>query len=207
MTTAFPLCHNRWKTLFRAAFLETNKSLLQQRVSEAAEAVRARGREIFSGSGRRMEPLVIREATMPSSVVHPRKPFRLIHTALIATLTLLLSGWTCSALFLSCHGVGQQPQITSLSPDTIPSNANSVLLTVDGSGFTPQSEIMWNGNSLQTTFLDSHRLQTTITQQTFDSFGGSAGSSVQISVRSQGSVTDLGCPIDGNSAALVLVIN
>ena len=144
---------------------------------------------------------------MPSSFAKPCKHFPLIHIALIAALTLLLSGWTCSAMFISCQGVGEQPQITSLSPDTIPRDTNSVLLTVDGSGFTPQSQIMWNGSSLQTTFLDSHRLQTTITQQTFDSFGGSAGSSVQISVRSQGSVTDLGCPIGGNSAALVLVIN
>jgi len=144
---------------------------------------------------------------MPSSVANHRKPFPLILIALIATLTLLLSGWTCSAMFISCQGVGEQPQITSLSPDTIPSDANSVLLTVDGSGFTSQSQIMWNGNSLQTTFLDSHRLETTITQQTFDSFGGSAGSSVQISVRSQGSVTDLGCPIGGNSAALALDLN
>ena len=50
-------------------------------------------------------------------------------------------------------------------------------------------------------------LQTTITQQTFDSFGGSAGSPVQISVRSQESVDNLGCPNTGNSAALLLVIN
>ena len=144
---------------------------------------------------------------MPSSFANPCKPFPLIHIALIAALTLLLSGWTCRALFISCQGVGEQPQIISLSPDAIPSDANSVLLTVDGSGFTPQSQILWNGNSLQTTFLNSHRLQTMITQQTFESFGGSAGSSVQISVGSQGSVTDLGCPISGNSAALVLVIN
>lgn len=143
---------------------------------------------------------------MYSSLAHPYKPFPLIRVALIAALTLLLSGWTCRAIFLSCQGVAQS-QVTSLSPDAIPSNAESVLLTVDGSGFTSQSQILWNGSALQTTFLDSHRLQTMITQQTFDSFGGSAGSSVQISVRSQGSVTDLGCPIGGNSAALVLVIN
>ena len=143
---------------------------------------------------------------MRSSLAHPYKPFPLIRVALIAALTLLLPGWTCSAIFLSCQGVGQS-QVTSLSPDTIPSDAESVLLTVDGSGFTPQSQILWNGSALQTTFLDSHRLQTMITQQTFESFGGSAGGSVQISVGSQGPLTDLGCPIGGNSAALVLVIN
>jgi hypothetical protein len=74
---------------------------------------------------------------------------------------------------------------------------------VDGSGFTPQSLILWNGSTLDTTFIDAHHIQATITQETFESFGGSAASSVQISVRSQGS----GCPISGNSATLDLVIN
>jgi hypothetical protein len=143
---------------------------------------------------------------MLSSLASACKPFPLIRIALIATLTLLLSGWTCSAIFLSCQGVAQL-QVTSLSPDSIPSNAESVLLTADGSGFTPQSEIMWNGNALQTAFIDSHHLQTTITRQTFDSFGGSVESSVQISVRSQASFDNTGCPIGGNSATLVLIIN
>jgi hypothetical protein len=143
---------------------------------------------------------------MRSSLAHPYKPSPRIRVALIAALSLLLSGWTCSALFLSCQGVGQS-QVTSLSPDAIPSNAESVQLTAVGSGFTPQSQIMWNGNALQTTFMDSHHLQTTVTQQTFDSFGGSVGNNVQISVRSQASFDDLGCPIGGNSATLVLVIN
>jgi len=119
--------------------------------------------------------------------------------ALIAAMAALLSGWTCSGMFVSCQGVSQA-QITSILPGKIPSDANSVPLTVAGNGFTLQSQIMWNGSTLETTFLDSRHLQTTITQETFDSFGG--GSSVRISV-SQG----LGCPISGNSAALDLVIN
>ena len=97
---------------------------------------------------------------MRSSLAQLYKPSPLIRVALIAALSLLLSGWTCSALFLSCQGVGQS-QVTSLSPDAIPSNAESVLLTVDGSGFSPHSHIMWNGNALQTTFMDSRHLQTT----------------------------------------------
>ena len=51
MTPAVPPCLNLWKTLYRAAILETNKRVLPQRVSEAEEAVRARGREIFYGEG------------------------------------------------------------------------------------------------------------------------------------------------------------
>jgi len=142
--------------------------------------------------------------------VDPRKPFPLVRGALIAVLTLLLSGWsTCTAMvdFNSCQGSAPKPQITSLSPGAVPGDSTSVLLIVNGSDFAPQSQIMWNGNALATTFTDSRHLQTTITQQTFNSFGGSAGSSVQISVKSQGSVAVSGCPNGGNSAALELVIN
>jgi len=55
--------------------------------------------------------------------------------------------------------------------------------------------------------MDSRHLQATITQQTFDSFGGSAGNSVQISVRSQESTVVLGCPDGLISATLVLLVN
>jgi len=147
---------------------------------------------------------------MRSCLVNPCKPFPSVRIAFVAVLTLLLSGWTtCTAIvnFSSCPGTVPQPQITSLAPDTIPGNAESVPLIVNGSGFVPQSQILWNGSALQTTFTDSRHLQATITQRTFDSFGGSAGSSVQISVRSQGSAPVLGCPNGGNSATLVLVIN
>lgn len=148
---------------------------------------------------------------MRSSLVSRRKPFPFFRLALVAVLTLLLSGWTCNALFEfnSCEGVTAttQPQITSLSPGSIAGDTGSILLIVDGSGFTPQSQILWNGSALETAFTDSRHLQTTITQQTFDSFGGAVGSSVQISVRSQGSVAGLGCSSGVNSAAMALFIN
>ena len=53
MTPAFSPCLNRsdWRTLYRAAILETNTDILPQRVSAAEEAVRARGREIFYADG------------------------------------------------------------------------------------------------------------------------------------------------------------
>jgi hypothetical protein len=49
MNPGLPTFPNRpdWRTLYRAAILETNKSVLPQRVSEAEEAVITRGREIF----------------------------------------------------------------------------------------------------------------------------------------------------------------
>jgi hypothetical protein len=147
---------------------------------------------------------------MQSCLANPCKPFHAVRVSFVGILTLLLSGWTtCTAIvnFSSCPGTVPQPQITSLSPDTIPGDAQSVLLIVNGTGFVPQSQIMWNGSALQTMFTDSRHLQAAITQQTVASFGGSAGSSVQISVRSQGSSPVLGCPNGGNSATLALLIN
>lgn len=138
------------------------------------------------------------------------KPFSWVRIALVALLTLLLSGWsTCVAIvgFNSCLGLVPQPLITSLSPDPMPSDTEPVLLIVNGSGFVAQSQIMWNGRALQTTFTDSGHLRATITQQTFDSFGGSVGSGVQIAVRSQRSVPVSGCPISVNSGILVLAVN
>ena len=136
------------------------------------------------------------------------KPYPWVRIALLVVLTLLLSAWgTCNAMidFNSCEGSVAIAQLTSLSPDAVFGDSESVLLTVNGSSFTPQSQILWNGSALPTIFMDSHRLQTTVTQQTFASFGGSPGSSVQISVRTHGS--GVGCPPAGNSATLELVIN
>jgi len=49
MNTAFPPYpnHTDWKTLYRAAILEGNNSVISQRVSEAETAVLARGRELL----------------------------------------------------------------------------------------------------------------------------------------------------------------
>jgi hypothetical protein len=53
MNTPSPSCLNRtdWRSLYKAAILESNKNLLPHRVSEAEEAVIERGREIFYGHG------------------------------------------------------------------------------------------------------------------------------------------------------------
>lgn len=146
---------------------------------------------------------------MPYCVFNPCRPCVLVRVALLAVLTLHLSGWTtCTAIvgFTSCPGALLPPQISSVAPDSISGDASSVLLTVSGGSFAPQSQILWNGSALPTTFVDSQHLQTTITQQTFDSFGGRGGSSVLISVTSPSSIAVVGCPNGGTSATLVLII-
>ena len=62
MASAFPPCPNLWKTLYTAAILETNKRVLPQRVSEAEEAVIARGRELFYGGGTSEEEEALEDA-------------------------------------------------------------------------------------------------------------------------------------------------
>jgi hypothetical protein len=146
---------------------------------------------------------------MCSCLIQSGKSVPWLRIGLVAALTLTLSGWTCTAIigFNTCLGVPATPQITSLSPSAISATADSVLLTVSGSSFVPQSQILWNGSVLPTTFVDSQHLQATITQQTFTQFGGAFGSNVLISVNSPVTATVVGCPIAGSSATLVLVIN
>jgi hypothetical protein len=72
MHTASSPSLNGWKTLYRAAILETNKAILPQRVSEAEEAVKARGREIFYGNGSPEE----KEAQVLEDALYTLRAFR-----------------------------------------------------------------------------------------------------------------------------------
>jgi hypothetical protein len=53
MDAAFPAFpdHADWKTLYRIAILEKNKSAIPQKVFEAEQAVLTRGRELFYSGG------------------------------------------------------------------------------------------------------------------------------------------------------------
>lgn len=139
----------------------------------------------------------------------PCKAILAIRLACLAIVTMVSCGWTCSAVigFDSCLDAIPQPEISSLSPDTVWSGSDSTLLTVNGSHFVSQSQILWNDSPVQTTYLNSRQLQTTITQQTFGSFGSSAGSTVSIAVRSPESITIVGCANGGTSRIIWLVIN
>lgn len=133
-------------------------------------------------------------------------PYRILF---ILTLVSLCSAGTCTAVVNldNCRAATPYPQIGALSPNPISAETASVVLTVEGSGFVPQSEILWNQNPLPTTFIDSRHLQTTVTQETFDSFGGSAGTNVLITVMSPGTTSVVGCPNGGNSSTLILGVN
>ena len=57
---------------------------------------------------------------------------------------------------------GTPPTLTSLSPNTSYNNVPSVALTANGTGFVSGSVIVWNGTAMQTTFVSSTELTTTI---------------------------------------------
>jgi hypothetical protein len=143
--------------------------------------------------------------------IAPGKPLLFVRVALVATITLLLSGWnTCTVMgaldaMNVCQTSTPQPQLISLSPDSIPVATESTVLKLNGSNFTAQSQMAWNGNSLPTTFVNSSLLETTITQQTIARFAPTPGSTVQISVTSSSAVE--GCLSGVSTAELVLVIN
>jgi hypothetical protein len=127
------------------------------------------------------------------------KPYRI---GLVLGVAALLSAWTCTAV-VNLNGFPDafpHPQIGALSPNPISADIVSVVLSVEGTGFVPQSESQWNKNTLPTIFIDSRHLQATVTQQTFASFGGSAGSSVMVSVVSPGTNSVVGCPNGGTLA-------
>lgn len=128
-------------------------------------------------------------------------PVPWLRVTLVLILTFALSGWTCSAV--SCFGVTTTPRIASLSPTSLSAAATPIPLVVTGDNFIPESQIMWNGHPLATTFMDSQHLQASITLQTFQQFGGSQGDNVRIAVNSPAAR----CPVSGSSGALVLVIN
>lgn len=146
---------------------------------------------------------------MRSCLISSVERFPWLRIALIGGLILVQSSWTCVAIvgFQSCLSLPPAPQITSLSPNGISATTVSVLLMVSGDDFEPQSQILWNGNPLSTTFIDSQHLQATITQQTFAKFGGAIGNNVLISVNTPVTNTVLGCPISGSSATLILIID
>lgn len=129
---------------------------------------------------------------------------------LLLLLCFLSSGWTCSAVFSfdSCQNTVPRPVIVAVSPTSVSLGSTPTLLTVTGEAFVSQSRIVWNRGSLASTFVDSRHLQATITPETFDSFGGSAGTTVAISVLSPaGENLVVGCSNGGSSAVIMLQID
>ena len=60
-------------------------------------------------------------------------------------------------------GVVQVLAVTSLNPSTAAAGSAGFTLTVNGSGFTSGSVVLWNGSPLSTTFVSASQLRATVT--------------------------------------------
>lgn len=86
------------------------------------------------------------------------------------------------------------PTVTQLSPSLIQAGSSTTTLTVDGTGFTSGSSILWNGQALPTTFVSSGQMTATVDSSLIQQLGWA-----QISVTTP-------APGGGLSAALPLHI-
>src|SRR5258708_30916361 len=54
------------------------------------------------------------------------------------------------------------PNVTQISPSLIQAGGSTTTLTVDGTGFTSGSSILWNGQALPTTFVSAGQMTSTV---------------------------------------------
>ena len=59
---SLPCPSRHWKSLYRAAILESNPSLVAKRLADAEQAVLARGRELFNSSATAEEQEALEDA-------------------------------------------------------------------------------------------------------------------------------------------------
>ncbi len=125
---------------------------------------------------------------------------RLLSAILLAVL--IFQG--CNALNPLCGSARPSPNISSLSPNTIPfaEVQKGFLLTVNGTQFVSASVVVVNGTSLTTNVISSQQMQATITTAVISAPGTA---SVKVNTPS-GNSGDLGCTSGGTSKSLSLTI-
>lgn len=80
------------------------------------------------------------------------------------------------------------PALTSLYPSTAPAGASDFVLTVNGSGFTSASQVLWNGQPLAaTTFVNSSQLTATVSSSLVAAIG-----TATVTVQTNGIATSTG---------------
>ncbi|HLI47146.1 MAG TPA: choice-of-anchor tandem repeat GloVer-containing protein [Chthonomonas sp.] len=67
------------------------------------------------------------------------------------------------------------PQVLFLNPNIAPANTTNLTINVFGSGFNPLDTVLWNGQSLPTTYVSSNQLQATLSNT-----GGQGSDKVQV---------------------------
>lgn len=88
---------------------------------------------------------------------------RYISMVLVATAALAMAG--CDEDPTSVPIVNPAPTITAVTPDSITAGSGGANLVVVGSGFTPDSRVVWNDDERVTTYIDAGELRASITSQ------------------------------------------
>ena len=85
-----------------------------------------------------------------------------LSTVLLAALAAftLACGYSSNATMPAPPG--SMPAISALAPNTMTSRGPSFVLTVNGSNFSTQGTINWNGTAQTTTFVSANQLTATI---------------------------------------------
>jgi hypothetical protein len=63
------------------------------------------------------------------------------------------------------------PNVTQISPSLIQAGSSTTTLTVDGTGFTSGSNILWNGQTLPTTFVSAGQMTATVDSSLIQNLG------------------------------------
>jgi trimeric autotransporter adhesin len=72
------------------------------------------------------------------------------------------------------------PVVSSLSPNSVPAESPGLTLTVNGSNFTADSQVLWNGTPLATTFVSATKVTAQISAALLE-----VGQSNGVAVRNQ----------------------
>ena len=65
---------------------------------------------------------------------------------------------TTASTIVTGNAYNAQPSVTQLSPTLVVASSSTLTLTVDGTGFTSGSSVLWNGHALPTTFVSGGQM-------------------------------------------------
>jgi len=101
---------------------------------------------------------------------------------------------TTASTIVTGNAFNASPSVTQLSPALVSAGSSTLTLTVDGTGFTSGSSVLWNGQTLPTTFVSGGQMTATVDSSLIQQLGWA-----QVSVTTP-------APGGGQSSALPLHI-
>jgi trimeric autotransporter adhesin len=78
---------------------------------------------------------------------------------------------TTASTIVTGNAFNAQPSVTQLSPTLVVAGSSTLTLTVDGTGFTSGSAVLWNGQALPTTFVSGGQMTATVDSSLIQQLG------------------------------------